>query len=510
MNLLLFPRIQLIATAALLITACSSYKPDKPRDFNTAKEMNPKVLARTAVVYVKLGEKDKGEQILNQALENAKAIKASNEQYSFKQDSALSEVAIGYGSIGQYNQAIEITDLIKDSIDRNQALAQVAALAVEVGQYDKAIQVAKKMGNSRSAVLSPIVTMPRISKPDIIAQVAVKYAEASQYDKALQAIQLVEDENLRVKTLSEVALEYAEAGQKNKAKQILEQALQKVKAIEETSKLSKANALAEIATKYAKLGEKQKAEQIFDQAIHYSDKFDAITIIGMALKYSEVGQKEKAKQLIDQALDFAKKQSHNKAVDLTEVAIKYAQVGYYDQAFQVVNTLEEWYGSDSLTGSTIGNKALVEIASEYAEAGQYNQALQVAENISNKDNGSGSSRSVALIKIALEYLQARRYNKALKIVKSVDSDSTPGVVIDVSRAYALAQIAKSAVQAEPVAQAEQVLDRALRVANTIEWDEYKLEALLAIATQYAQIEQKDKALQVLDYQRTNKQLSKLE
>lgn len=61
----------------------------------------------------------------------------------------------------------------------------------------------------------------------------------------------------------------------------------------------------------------------------------------------------------------------------------------------------------------------------------------------------------------------------------------------------MAKIVEKAAKAEPTRQASQVLDQAVQVAATIKEDKYKVTALSAIASQYAQVGQKDKSSQIL-------------
>ena len=57
---------------------------------------------------------------------------------------------------------------------------------------------------------------------------------------------------------------------------------------------------------------------------------------------------------------------------------------------------------------------------------------------------------------------------------------------------------RNELKAEPMTQAVRVLNQALTVAETMDWYQYKAEALTAIASQYAQLKQNDRAEQVLD------------
>jgi tetratricopeptide (TPR) repeat protein len=126
----------------------------------------------------------------------------------------------------------------------------------------------------------------------------------------------------------------------------------------------------------------------------------------------------------------------------------------------------------------------------YAEAGRYDRALQVTKAIKYTGN-----REQALAAIAVEYAKARRYDQALQVVKSIKSVNDGG---EFFQAEALAAIALLCTKAEPAHQASQILDQVLKVAKPIEDEDDKAIALAEIASQYAVVGQKDKALQILN------------
>lgn len=95
-------RLRVLATIATLSATCSACK---LHESDYAKQIKATGLARVAVGYAELGQKDKASELLAQALRTAKAI---------ENEIVLTEVAIRYAEVGQYNQALQTAKAMQE------------------------------------------------------------------------------------------------------------------------------------------------------------------------------------------------------------------------------------------------------------------------------------------------------------------------------------------------------------------------------------------------------------
>jgi tetratricopeptide (TPR) repeat protein len=132
-------KLRILLVVALLTTigsACSSAV-----NSEYLKQAQADALSRVAVKYAQVGQKDKAEQLLTQALQSAKAI----ESFDTK-NIALSDVASKYAEAGQSTKPLRLQKTINSREgdgSRNNALEKVAIQYAQAGQYDKAIQTTK-------------------------------------------------------------------------------------------------------------------------------------------------------------------------------------------------------------------------------------------------------------------------------------------------------------------------------------------------------------------------------
>jgi len=160
-------------------------------------------LSEIAQTYVAVGQNEPVAAILSQSLEFAKAIKSP---IAYRKVQALQPIAVTYAKIGQYNQALQVAQLIEDTNSyRASALSAIAKEYVKNGQPEQALQIAQTLTNP------PL-------KATTLTAIAAEYAKKGQQDKAAQlfsqALQAAE-------SVATIAIEYAEAGQPDAALQVV-------------------------------------------------------------------------------------------------------------------------------------------------------------------------------------------------------------------------------------------------------------------------------------------------
>ncbi len=269
----------------------------------------PDNIAKVAVKYAQVGQKDKAEQLLTQAIQK---IRKPKDGVTFSQDYFLTEIAVSYAKVGQFNQAIEIaktiyypgSEVYKDkgahitpdglinggtSLDVFLEIAKRCAVA---GRYEQALQVSQeiKWTNSKSEALGVL---------------ALQYAKKSQYEQAFKVLKELDKPYVKVyksKAWADLAVDYGAKRQYEQAFKVLKENVE--------SDSNKALALTKIAAQATQVEPSTKAEQVFSQALEVAktiksrdDKVRVITAI--AIEYPQLKQKDKSEQLLAQALQIA-------------------------------------------------------------------------------------------------------------------------------------------------------------------------------------------------------------
>ncbi len=140
-----------------------------------------------------------------EAYEIIKKMKAELEQ-EWKKIKILSNIAIGYTKIGEKEKGLEILNkiLIEAEKTLNEwLLAKIASSYAEIGQYEKAFEIVKKMDNKFEKVFA-------------LSQIAKNYIEIDQNDRALkildqafEIVEKIESDYYKAWVLREIAINYA-------------------------------------------------------------------------------------------------------------------------------------------------------------------------------------------------------------------------------------------------------------------------------------------------------------
>lgn len=228
-------------------------------------------IAKVAVKYAQVGQQAKGEQLLAQALQSVKKQKDGGVK-----NSDLHNIAIGSAKVGQFNQAIETTKLIKD--------------------YPRSYKDIFDSINQETS--------------ELFAEIAKICAAAEQYEQAFQAIQEIKYSYRQREALGVVAVEYTKKSQYEQAFQVLKEDVLKEKAETILSNPNGTLVLPKIVEQATQAEPSAKAEQVLSQALEVAktiksrdDKVKVITAI--AIGYTQLKQKNKSEQLLAQALKIA-------------------------------------------------------------------------------------------------------------------------------------------------------------------------------------------------------------
>src|SRR5262245_10863076 len=375
------------------------------------------LLASLAIVYVKLGEKEKGEAFLtrsrqlieedddltkdcyecpskeffrillaidhaqagyiNQALEMLEHLVCiDKQQQTDNHGRMLAGLASVFAGIGNTERALDLMDeafdLVitrDDEIDRSVALEESAKRYALLGQLERATRVADTMGKG------PF-------KDHALIAVARKYAESGQFDRALAINTQIETANFKPDILIFVAKQYLDRGKREKAIAL------RRKAFGASGQVTALNlqqfAQSDVALLFAKAGQYDQAIQIVKATDAQAPKLRLLT--QLACVFAQAGKKEAAEKLLSEAYQLTSFSSgtYFQARDIVEVANAYAAIGKRARAELLLAVA---------TGVLDGikdpdNKGLIfsDIAVSYLVLGDDNSAFTVAERIEVESN----------------------------------------------------------------------------------------------------------------------------
>ena len=297
------------------------------------------VMSEVALKYAQAGQKAQAQQILVQALQNAKtsdemaeiALKyaqvgqkakalqvlarvSQNAQYS----NDIAKVAVKYAQVGQQAkgeqllaQALQSVKKQKDGGVKNFDLHNIAIDSAKLGQFNQAIEATKLIKDYPRSYKDPFDSINQETS-EVFAEIAKICAAAGRYEQAFQAIQEIKYSYRQREALGVVAIEYAKKSQYEQAFQVLKEDVLKEKAETILSNPNGALVLAKIVEQATQAKPSAKAEQVLSQALEvaktmkfhfHDDKVRVITAI--AIGYAQLKQKDKSEQLLAQALQIA-------------------------------------------------------------------------------------------------------------------------------------------------------------------------------------------------------------
>lgn len=358
-------------------------------------------LAKIAVKFAEVGQKEKATQILSQALKTAKTIEDKD-----KTKPGL-DIAESYAKIGQTDKAFQVLRLYyskNNAFEISGVLREIAVSYAKSGQKEEATKTF-----SRSVEVAKQIQDPYKIRFKSLALwlIASSYAEAGYFVQAIETAKIIKNKSEKSRALYFV-FNYAEANQ-------LPQALEIIKSMK--IGLWKARALYTTAVKYAETGQNEKASKILNQALEITRSMGgglrrkAMVLSEIAVKFAEVGQREKAAQILSQALETARtiKDGDDKAEAFLDIAGGYAKIGLFNQALETAKTIED---ADDKA------EALLRIAGSYAKIGKKKMAAQILSQAfeTTKAMKRSKNKFYTLCEIAESYAKAGQNEKSAQIL----------------------------------------------------------------------------------------------
>jgi len=273
----------------------------------------------------------------------------------------------------------------------------------------------------------------------------------------------------------------------------------------------KASLLADIAVQYSALGQSEQAVKILEQALPLAQAstnecFKGNPLVKVAGGYILAGQEALGKKLLAQAIEVARNQTatgcHMSATSpeesLLNRASEYAEAGYYDLAVEIIT---------QVNNPVFTPIELAEVVGHYAKAGEdeqatqvLNQAIEIAQRLDDAEY-----RTLTLIGIASHLTQSGQTQLVPQVLERAgESVSAMDEALESENASTkvnhMLRIASQFAEVGQDRRAKELLDQTLPKIRTLAnkpFPSEKTSQLVKTAIQYAALDQKNKAIEIL-------------
>jgi len=324
-----------------------------------------RTLAQIAKQAAQIGS-PQATRILAQAQAQTKALPAAS------RSDALSQIALTYGYLKEWDLALESIAPIQSAEIKIQTLADLASIS---DRLDHPANGAKPLGD----LVAIARKMSFYDSDTWVRKIFTQYLANGQYGLALQLTQPL-DATLQ----QDLLLKLIEAASAASEFEIARQAV----ALLDPGWQNQTRSLGwrAVATGYAKAGQYEQAIQLLSQIEDTPDYPSRIlTQLTIAQAYGKSGQPEAATQQLNQALQAlqALDNTSAKLEALSRVAAQFAQLGQSQQAVEVqTQAVKLTKAANSNTPST--TYVVEQFISQYLNAEQYPLALQLVQTLENE------------------------------------------------------------------------------------------------------------------------------
>ncbi len=424
-------------------------------------QANP--LARTAGSYFLLGQDALAKQLLAEAVQTAKKQDATGCSSSATSPTeSLSNRAGEYAEAGHLEFAIDLSSQLGDPI----LMAELAGYLEAAGQSERAAKIL-----DQAIVLA--MASPQFPSPLLLIAMAESLRAAEHptlvprlLQRSLESISAKPSSQspaeLQIHSMLGIARSFAGIQSNSQALAVLGRAMSKVQTRPNAEKVQYQ---VEAASQYKALGQPRQATEILAAALA-------------------------------NAQNLPKDKSLNRESALASVAEAYAKLGDFEQALKIARS------AGKVQGRIFGYER---IAVAYAIAGKSDEAARLAQ--------LGGNRNNTLIEIVRYYLTQKQPDQALKFVQT---HQVKGIADEVAQGYlkagqpeqALKIVQNSQPKNQPKNQEkpknqemewvfpevargfaqQKQFNSALEVAQSINNKTYKIQALVAIAEGYSNID----------------------
>jgi tetratricopeptide (TPR) repeat protein len=472
------PLFVILVMVAFLVSSSIALPPQQPQS-QTAIELRENDPLSYAVVYAR----------------------KSNNQF------ALSEIAIHYAELGDFEQAMRVNESATDEDWRTGAFGKIALEYWKHGQKEKARQLFLRVAN---------LPLPK----DVIyiwGDIIENMAEAQQFDLALdtdnamaaaggstagnslqkvveefvkgkaknpnlpdilpRAISIAKtlpDSNEEAGVLTKVAVAYVAQGQYDRATRLIQ-------TFEED--FDREAGAQDVAIQLAKLGLYDRALQLANKAGDYFGPMALIQIASEALKHRDKTKALEIATRTDSLIAKARKEAdyeptETEATRLSELAVLNSQLDKRPRAGELADLAVKTAKNVGKPGERYG--ALRSAANAYCELGLYDKAIDVTKALGDYDR----VQLDALAEVGEHAQRKGRLDAVEKIVKTIVTARLKEN--EELKVKALVTIAKAGAEQGRIAEAQKLLLSTAPLTEKLEWTENTGEILKNFVVAFAE------------------------
>jgi tetratricopeptide (TPR) repeat protein len=203
-------------------------------------------LTRVALEYHNAGESPQALTLLTQAREIGTEEKVNNENSLKVRDSVLAELAVCFATIGHFEEALQITEMINAPDRLHLASGEIAKICVRAGNNSCAFKTAELVKGAHATALHYLLIS------DALVESGQQESADQTLSQALTTAGTIDEPYSRTLALLETAVRFARREQQPKALDVLFEALTSAAAVRENYR--QALALIGLAGKYREVG----------------------------------------------------------------------------------------------------------------------------------------------------------------------------------------------------------------------------------------------------------------
>ena len=420
---------------------------------------------------------------------------------------ALSEIAIRYAELGDFEQAMSVNESASDEDWRTGAFGKIALEYWKHGQKEKARElflrvsnmplpkdyiyiwgdIIENMAEAQQFELAletdnAMAAAGGTTAGDELAKIVEHFIEAKARNRSFPNIlprviaiaKTLPDANNRSVAVKKVAVAYAAQGQYDRAIKLIQQ-------FEED--FDREDGAQEVAVQFAKLGLYDRAVQLANKAGNYFGPIALVEIASEALKRRDKSKALEIAGRADSLIAKARKDldyepTETEATRLSELAVLYSQLDRRPRAVELADSAFKTAKEVGKPGERYG--ALRSVANTYCELGLYDKAIDATKALGDYDRVQFD----AAAEVGAHAQREGRLDAVVKIVKNIQT--TPLKESEELRVKALVAIARAGAKQGRFAEAQKLLLRTAPLIEKLEWTENTGEILKNFVVAFAE------------------------
>lgn len=347
-----------------------------------------------ALLYFRMGKEDKAIEILNEAVEETHNIQGASALYSNK-DRALVDFALDFVDFGKYEQCIKTIKMTNDNMS-DRALSEIIDKYLtknDIATAKKVIDLIKNNGIKERKLVS----------------IYLKAVNSNNINTYITLIKSFKNDTVKCTGLSELAVKYFHIkGESNKiTNDLLNESLEIAKKID-NNYYRRDELFAVIAGRYAEVKQFEQGEALVlecDLSV-----MQAGGLMSIAIQYGKINQPNEAVSLLEQAWDIVDKSEEgiDKIGMLWGIVGAYCECGLIDRSLLQAKSIEN--------DAQFYNEALLTVALYYSRNKQPESALNVLQDFVTDERDPMRAGAIGVI---VDQLTITNKDEAMRVLSGV-------------------------------------------------------------------------------------------